>query len=236
MSLQLIAPWTGKSATYAVLGPPGREYIVLLRQSGGKHYSDVTLHQEHWSSSSDHEQLFLLGCSFPRSHFGGSATTAPEWSSPAFPLLLPPPLCIYFFSLAFLWISSPVRFIMQPSDCNISMGKGVTQDVGSERVVHLLFFLWNTLKTASEIQKTVLFVLADAPGLAETTEKDLDVFKSRSVPVATKARQSHNTMLKYTRWPWWKKLGDEFMEGDAIPDAELNAELGTLFIGGRKSF
>ncbi|XP_061226073.1 IQ calmodulin-binding motif-containing protein 1 isoform X2 [Neopsephotus bourkii] len=78
-------------------------------------------------------------------------------------------------------------------------------------------------------------LLMNAPGLAETTEKDLDVFMSRSVPVATKARQSHNAMLKYTRWPWWKKLGDEFMEDDVIPDDDLNAELGTLFIGGRKS-
>uniref|UniRef100_A0A8B9RQB1 IQ motif containing B1 n=1 Tax=Accipiter nisus TaxID=211598 RepID=A0A8B9RQB1_9AVES len=79
-------------------------------------------------------------------------------------------------------------------------------------------------------------LLMSAPGLAKTTEKDLDVFMSRSIPVATKARQSHNTMLKYTRWPWWKKLGDEFMEDDVIPDDALNAELGTLFIGGRKSF
>ncbi|KAJ7401812.1 hypothetical protein BTVI_92398 [Pitangus sulphuratus] len=78
-------------------------------------------------------------------------------------------------------------------------------------------------------------LLMNAPGLAETTEKDIGVFVSRSVPVATKARQSHNTMLKYTHWPWWKKLGDEFMEDDTIPDEALNTELETLFIGGRKS-
>ncbi|XP_053926313.1 IQ calmodulin-binding motif-containing protein 1 isoform X2 [Cuculus canorus] len=78
-------------------------------------------------------------------------------------------------------------------------------------------------------------LLMNAPGLSETTEKDLDVFMSRSVPVATKARQSHNAMLKYNSWPWWKKLGDEFVEDDAIPDDALNAELETLFIGGRKS-
>ncbi|NXU51807.1 IQCB1 protein, partial [Turnix velox] len=77
-------------------------------------------------------------------------------------------------------------------------------------------------------------LLMNAPGLAEATEKDLDVFVSRSVPVATKARESHNTMLKYIRLPWWKKLGDEFVEDDVIPDDALNAELGTLFIGGRK--
>ncbi|XP_027534771.1 IQ calmodulin-binding motif-containing protein 1 isoform X1 [Neopelma chrysocephalum] len=78
-------------------------------------------------------------------------------------------------------------------------------------------------------------LLMNAPGLAETTEKDIGVFVSRSVPVATKARQSHNTMLKHTRWPWWKKLGDDFMEDDVIPDEALNTELETLFIGGRKS-
>ncbi|PKK28723.1 IQ motif containing B1 [Columba livia] len=79
-------------------------------------------------------------------------------------------------------------------------------------------------------------LLMNAPGLAEAAEKDLDVFLSRSIPVATKARQSHNTMLKYTRWPWWKKLGVEFEEDDVIPDDALHAELGTLFIGGNKSF
>ncbi|KFP26579.1 IQ calmodulin-binding motif-containing protein 1, partial [Colius striatus] len=77
-------------------------------------------------------------------------------------------------------------------------------------------------------------LLMNAPGLAETTEKDLDVFMSRSIPVATKARQTHNTMLKYNRLPWWKKLGDEFMDDDVIPDDALHAELGTLFTGGRK--
>ncbi|NXA46751.1 IQCB1 protein, partial [Nothocercus julius] len=77
-------------------------------------------------------------------------------------------------------------------------------------------------------------LLMNAPGLAESTEKDLTIFMSRSVPVAVKAKQSHTTMLKYTHWPWWRKLGDEFVEGDVIPDEALTAELGTLFIGGRK--
>ncbi|XP_030436019.1 IQ calmodulin-binding motif-containing protein 1 isoform X2 [Gopherus evgoodei] len=78
-------------------------------------------------------------------------------------------------------------------------------------------------------------LLMSAPSLMEATEKDLDVFMSWSVPVACKARQSHNTMLKYTRWPWWKKLGDEVMDDDMIPDDVLNTEFGTLFIGGSKS-
>ncbi|XP_038277692.1 IQ calmodulin-binding motif-containing protein 1 [Dermochelys coriacea] len=82
---------------------------------------------------------------------------------------------------------------------------------------------------------TDMELLMSAPSLMEATEKDLDVFISRSVPVACKARQSHNTMLKCTRWPWWKKLGDEFMDDDMIPDDVLNTEFGTLFIGGSKS-
>ncbi|XP_007071950.2 IQ calmodulin-binding motif-containing protein 1 [Chelonia mydas] len=82
---------------------------------------------------------------------------------------------------------------------------------------------------------TDMELLMSAPSLMEATEKDLDVFMSRSVPVACKARQSHNTMLKCTRWPWWKKLGDEFMDDDMIPDDVLNTEFGTLFIGGSKS-
>ncbi|XP_065607184.1 IQ calmodulin-binding motif-containing protein 1 [Cyrtonyx montezumae] len=78
-------------------------------------------------------------------------------------------------------------------------------------------------------------LLMNAPQLAEITEKDLAVFMSRSVPVAIRAKESHSAMLKHARWPWWKKLGDEFEEDDVIPDDALNAELGSLFIGGRKS-
>ncbi|KFR01113.1 IQ calmodulin-binding motif-containing protein 1, partial [Opisthocomus hoazin] len=104
-------------------------------------------------------------------------------------------------------------------------------------------FLWRSRLDQRAVQRreallaqvnTDVELLMNAPGLAEATEKDLDVFMSRSIPVATRARQSHNTMLKYTRWPWWKKLEDEFMEDDVIPDDALNAELGTLFIDGRK--
>ncbi|KAH0621298.1 hypothetical protein JD844_022434 [Phrynosoma platyrhinos] len=73
-----------------------------------------------------------------------------------------------------------------------------------------------------------------APSLAESTLKDLNVFMSRSVPVVAKAKQSHNSMLKYTRWPWWKKIGEEFFDEDAISEDLLSVELGTLFVGGSK--
>ncbi|XP_053259586.1 IQ calmodulin-binding motif-containing protein 1 isoform X1 [Podarcis raffonei] len=76
--------------------------------------------------------------------------------------------------------------------------------------------------------------LMSAPSLTESTTKDLNIFMSRSVPVVAKAKQSHSTMLKYTRWPWWKKLEEDFLEEEAISE-DLSAEVGTLFIGGSKT-
>uniref|UniRef100_H3AIA7 IQ motif containing B1 n=1 Tax=Latimeria chalumnae TaxID=7897 RepID=H3AIA7_LATCH len=77
-------------------------------------------------------------------------------------------------------------------------------------------------------------LLMNAPGLKEATGKDRDVFSTRSMPVAARARQSHNTMLRFNRWPWWKKLGDEFLDPEAIPPEDVDVELGTLFLGGSK--
>ncbi|XP_034984748.2 IQ calmodulin-binding motif-containing protein 1 isoform X2 [Zootoca vivipara] len=76
--------------------------------------------------------------------------------------------------------------------------------------------------------------LMSAPSLTESTTKDLNVFMSRSAPVVAKAKQSHSTMLKYTRWPWWKKLEEDFLEEEAVSE-DLSAEVGTLFIGGSKT-
>lgn len=59
---------------------------------------------------------------------------------------------------------------------------------------------------------------------------------SRSVPVATKAKQSHNTMLKYMQWPWWKKLEeDDFFKEEVNSVDPTTAELETLFIGGSRA-
>ncbi|XP_043550448.1 IQ calmodulin-binding motif-containing protein 1-like [Chiloscyllium plagiosum] len=68
-------------------------------------------------------------------------------------------------------------------------------------------------------------LLMNAPGLKEATEKDVEVFSSRSVPVAARARQSHNTMLQYTRGPWWKKLGDEFQDPEMIDTEDMDFDL-----------
>ncbi|XP_072274015.1 IQ calmodulin-binding motif-containing protein 1 [Pyxicephalus adspersus] len=80
---------------------------------------------------------------------------------------------------------------------------------------------------------TDLNMLIGAPSLKDATEKDIDLFTSRSIPVALKAKQSHNTMLKRSCWPWWKKLSDEFIEEDItsnIPDLDH----GIIFIAGSK--
>uniref|UniRef100_A0A8D0HJN3 IQ motif containing B1 n=1 Tax=Sphenodon punctatus TaxID=8508 RepID=A0A8D0HJN3_SPHPU len=60
-------------------------------------------------------------------------------------------------------------------------------------------------------------LLIGAPRLLEATAADHSVFLSRSVPVAAKARLSHNAMLKHSRWPWWKKLGDDFPPDEKLP-------------------
>ncbi|ETE67567.1 IQ calmodulin-binding motif-containing protein 1 [Ophiophagus hannah] len=76
--------------------------------------------------------------------------------------------------------------------------------------------------------------LLSAPSLSECTMKDLKVFMSRSVPVVAKAKQSHNTILKYMQWPWWKKLEEDFFKEEVDSVDPTTAELETLFIGGSK--
>ena len=66
-------------------------------------------------------------------------------------------------------------------------------------------------------------VFTVAPSLKDVTDKDIEMFTSRSVPVATKARLNHTEELKLLRQPWWKKLTDE------IQDQEYDEEDHILF-------
>ncbi|XP_068102309.1 IQ calmodulin-binding motif-containing protein 1 [Hyperolius riggenbachi] len=82
---------------------------------------------------------------------------------------------------------------------------------------------------------TDISMLMGGPSLKEAAEKDVELFTCRSVPVALKAKQSHSTMLKRSRWPWWKKLSDEFVDEDngltgSLPDLDH----GIIFIAGSK--
>ncbi|KAG8432149.1 hypothetical protein GDO86_016691, partial [Hymenochirus boettgeri] len=83
---------------------------------------------------------------------------------------------------------------------------------------------------------TDINMLMGSPSLSEVTEKDVEVFTSRTLPVAVKAKQSHNMMMKRSRWPWWRKLGDEFIEEDErlLSDISNMEDHNSIFIPGLK--
>lgn len=60
-----------------------------------------------------------------------------------------------------------------------------------------------------------------APDLNKVTQKDVDMYSSRSVPVATKARVNHMETLRNLQLPWWKKLGDEFQDTEVEEEEVL---------------
>ena len=63
-------------------------------------------------------------------------------------------------------------------------------------------------------------MLLVAPELDKVTQKDVEMYSTRSVPVATKARVNHMETLRNLQLPWWKKLGDEFQESD-LPEEDI---------------
>nr|XP_046191033.1 IQ calmodulin-binding motif-containing protein 1-like isoform X3 [Oncorhynchus gorbuscha] len=83
---------------------------------------------------------------------------------------------------------------------------------------------------------TDLELLLNAPSLSVATVTDCDVFRSRSAPVAARARQSHNALLQSGRLPWWKMLGDGDItcpeSESAHKDHRLEAEFNSLYLGG----
>ncbi|XP_012941551.1 IQ calmodulin-binding motif-containing protein 1 [Aplysia californica] len=48
-----------------------------------------------------------------------------------------------------------------------------------------------------------------APSLGDITAADVDMYSSRSLPVATAAKQQHKLMMRRLQQPWWKTLGWE---------------------------
>lgn len=63
-------------------------------------------------------------------------------------------------------------------------------------------------------------MISVAPDLDKVSQKDVDMYSSRSVPVATRARVNHMETLHTLQLPWWKKLGDEFQEPD-LPEEQI---------------
>lgn len=101
VSLQLVAPWMGKSAAHSHVlpGPPSREYaVLLLRQSCG----NATL-MSPCTRSTDPAvaaRSFLLDHSFTRSRL--SCTVLLPWMKQSClpPWLSLPLFCIYFFKVS----------------------------------------------------------------------------------------------------------------------------------------
>ncbi|XP_024144867.1 IQ calmodulin-binding motif-containing protein 1 [Oryzias melastigma] len=82
---------------------------------------------------------------------------------------------------------------------------------------------------------TQLETLRDSPPLSVVTETIAESFLSPAAAVATRARQAHNARLQADRLSWWKTLGETSTFSSAHLqelEAELEAELGGLYIGG----
>ncbi|KAL4635550.1 IQ calmodulin-binding motif-containing protein 1 [Arapaima gigas] len=78
---------------------------------------------------------------------------------------------------------------------------------------------------------TDIELLMNAPSLQEAAEVDAGVYLSRSGPVASRARQSHNALLHASRYPWWKKLGDEFHDPESALTENFAEPSENLYFG-----
>ncbi|KAK7144338.1 hypothetical protein R3I94_010681 [Phoxinus phoxinus] len=79
---------------------------------------------------------------------------------------------------------------------------------------------------------TDLELLLNAPSLKDTTADDASLFLSRSCPVATRARQSHNALMQSMRLPWWRMLGEEFSSPEEPPRKGYDMDIESLYLGG----
>uniref|UniRef100_A0A0B6ZDD5 IQ calmodulin-binding motif-containing protein 1 n=2 Tax=Arion vulgaris TaxID=1028688 RepID=A0A0B6ZDD5_9EUPU len=72
---------------------------------------------------------------------------------------------------------------------------------------------------------TDMELVALAPSLKEITEDDVQMYSSRSLPVATAAKHQHNQMMKKLQQPWWKSLGMDDLEVDEDEKERVEAEI-----------
>lgn len=78
---------------------------------------------------------------------------------------------------------------------------------------------------------TDMELLLNAPSLRDVREEDASLFLSRSCPVATRARQSHNALLQSMRLPWWRTLGDDLSNPEE-PRKDYDMDIESLYLGG----
>ncbi|XP_056606693.1 IQ calmodulin-binding motif-containing protein 1-like isoform X1 [Triplophysa dalaica] len=81
---------------------------------------------------------------------------------------------------------------------------------------------------------TDLELLLNAPSLKGAQAEDVGLYLSRSRPVATRARQSHNAVIQSMRLPWWRMLGDEFSSPEELPGKDYDMDMESLYLGGNE--
>ena len=60
--------------------------------------------------------------------------------------------------------------------------------------------------------------------LASLTDKDVEMYSSRSLPVATKAKQQHAAMVTRLQRPWWRTKWQEGEEEGMDDDEKERLE------------
>uniref|UniRef100_A0A8C2CDD1 IQ motif containing B1 n=1 Tax=Cyprinus carpio TaxID=7962 RepID=A0A8C2CDD1_CYPCA len=75
-------------------------------------------------------------------------------------------------------------------------------------------------------------LLLNAPSLKDARAEDVNLFLSRSCPVATRARQSHNALMQSMRLPWWRMLGEESSSPEEPPRKDYDMDIESLYLGG----
>uniref|UniRef100_A0A8C2BPE6 IQ motif containing B1 n=1 Tax=Cyprinus carpio TaxID=7962 RepID=A0A8C2BPE6_CYPCA len=75
-------------------------------------------------------------------------------------------------------------------------------------------------------------LLLNAPSLKDARAEDVNLFLSRSCPVATRARQSHNALMQSMRLPWWRMLGEEPSSPEEPPRKDYDMDIESLYLGG----
>ncbi|XP_065150064.1 IQ calmodulin-binding motif-containing protein 1-like [Paramisgurnus dabryanus] len=79
---------------------------------------------------------------------------------------------------------------------------------------------------------TDMELLLSAPSLKDAGEEDVSLFLSRSRPVATRARQSHNALIQSMRLPWWRILGSELSSTEEPLGKDYDTNIESLYLGG----
>lgn len=64
-------------------------------------------------------------------------------------------------------------------------------------------------------------IFAVAPPLNSVTDKDVEMYSSNLLAVATKAKADHIEHLRLLRQPWWKKLTDEYQDQEYVEEDHI---------------